>query len=198
MGRRNKITKGTSKRNAKKGIWKSIGFSKEQISSEKNPVGDNSLPTEKYTEEEKEIIKNIEEAMEIADNSVTKKITHKGFAKDSIIQQYVQYAYEIWGIDLVTLIDCENGTWDMYRQSSVVKNWKRERSFWFCQISQVYHPEIVNTDEFWNNWKWQLDRCRELMNWWTAFYGRDRKIKGVKCSKYVLDRFIITDGNNNS
>ena len=25
----------------------------------------------------------------------------------------------------------------------------------------------------------------------TAFYGRDRRIKWVKCSKYVLDRFVV-------
>ena len=29
------------------------------------------------------------------------------------------------------------------------------------------------------------------MKWWTKFYGRDRKINWVKCSKYVLNRFII-------
>jgi len=133
----------------------------------------------------------VNEAIKEAENRVTKKITHKGFAKDSIVQQYVQYAYQIWWMDLVTLIDCENGTWNMYRQSEVVKKWKREKSFWLCQISQVYHPEIVNTDEFWNSWKWQLDKCNELMNWWTAFYGRDRKIKWVRCSEYVKSRFIL-------
>ena len=62
----------------------------------------------------------VNEAIKEADDRTTKKITHKGFAKDSIVQQYVQYAYQIWGMDLVTLIDCENGTWNMYRQSEVV------------------------------------------------------------------------------
>ena len=133
----------------------------------------------------------VNEAIKEADDRTTKKITHNGFAKDSIVQQYVQYAYQIWGMDLVTLIDCENGTWNMYRQSEVKKKKKREKSFWLCQISQVYHPEIVNTDEFWNSWKWQLDRCKELMNWGTAFYGRDRKIKWVRCSEYVKSRFIL-------
>ena len=33
--------------------------------------------------------------MNEAENKATKKITHKGFAKDSIVQQYVQYAYQI-------------------------------------------------------------------------------------------------------
>ena len=135
----------------------------------------------------------VNEAIKEADDRATKKITHKGFAKDSIVQQYVQYAYEIWGMDLVTLIECENGTWNMHRQSSVVKNWKREKSFWFCQISQIYHPEIVNTDEFWNNWRRQLEKCNELMKGGTAFYGRDRKIKWVKCSNYVSDRFTIIE-----
>ena len=130
--------------------------------------------------------------MEEAENRATKKITHKWYPEDSHIQNYVQYAYEIWWLDLVKLIECENGTWDMYRQSSVVKNWKREKSFWFCQISQTYHPEIVNTKEFWEDRKWQLNKCKELMVWWTKFYWRDRKIKGVKCSNYVENRFIIS------
>ena len=137
----------------------------------------------------------VEQALDEAENRATNKITHKWFASDSIVQEYVQYAYEIWWMDLVTLIDCENWQRNPYRQSEVVKKWKREKSFWFCQISQVYHPEIVNTDEFWNNWKWQMNKCNELMKGGTAFYGRDRKIKGVKCSKYVLDRFVLSDDN---
>ena len=148
-------------------------------------------PTFEEIEEEIRVIEKVNEAMNEAENRATKKITHKWFATWDGRQQMVQYAYEIWGMDLVTLIECENGTWSQYRQSSVVKNWKREKSFWFCQISQVYHPEIVNTDEFWNNWKWQLDKCNELMKGGTAFYGRDRKIKWVKCSKYVLNRFVV-------
>ena len=131
------------------------------------------------------------DAMDKAEEIATQKIRHKWFSEDSPVQQYVQYAYEIWWMDLVLLMECENGSWNMYLQSNVVKNWKREKSFWFCQISQVHHPEIVNTDLFWNDWKWQIDRCKELMDWWTPFYWRDRKIKWVKCSKYVLDRFIL-------
>jgi hypothetical protein len=37
----------------------------------------------------------VNEAIKEADDRTTKKITHKGFAKDSIVQQYVQYAYQI-------------------------------------------------------------------------------------------------------
>ena len=31
-------------------------------------------------------------------------ITHNWYATDSVIQDYVNYAYEIWGIDFVKLI----------------------------------------------------------------------------------------------
>lgn len=129
--------------------------------------------------------------MDEAEKRANEKITHKWFKEDSPVQQYVQYAYEIWGIDLVALIDCENWQWNMYRQSEVIKNWKREKSFWFCQISQVYHPEIVNNDRFWNDWRRQLEKCNDLMKNWTAFYWRTRIVKGQKCSDYVKNRFII-------
>lgn len=121
-------------------------------------------------------------------------VTKKEYSADDVRNKYVQYAYDIWGMDLVTLIECENANWDMYRQSNVVKNWKREQSYWFCQISRVYHPEIVDTKIFWADPYWQLDRCNELMRWGTVFYGRDRKVKWMKCSSYVLDRFSIVNG----
>lgn len=121
------------------------------------------------------------------------KITHKGFAADSNVQNIVRYAYSIWGMDLVTTIECENWTRDSHRQSSVVKKWVRERSFWFCQISQIYHPEIVNDPQFRNDWQWQIRKCNELLKWGTKFYARNRIIKGQKCSSYVLNRFQFSD-----
>lgn len=150
-------------------------------------------PSFEEIEEEIKVIEKVNEAMDEAENRATKKIKHSGFSEDSIVQQYVQYAYEIWWMDLVTLIDCENWQRNMYRQSEVVKNWKREKSFWLCQISQVHHPKIVNNDKFWNDWKWQLDRCNDLMKNWTPFYWRNRIVKGKKCSDYVKNRFILSE-----
>jgi hypothetical protein len=94
-------------------------------------------------------------------------------------------------MDLVTTIECENWTRDSHRQSSVVKNWVREKSFGYCQISQIYHPEIVNDPQFWNDWQWQIRKCNELLRWWTKFYARNRIIKGQKCTSYVKSRFIF-------
>ena len=130
--------------------------------------------------------------MEEAEKRITTKITHKWFASDSPVQLFVQYAYEIWGMDLVTTIECENGTRNMYRQSDVIRNWKREESYGFCQIHRPDHTEIVDNPLFRSDWKWQLDRCKELLEWWTIFYGRNtRKIKWIACPKYVEDRFIL-------
>lgn len=126
-----------------------------------------------------------------------KKIRHLWFAEDSPVQQYVQYAYEIWWLDLVTILDCENWYRDMYRQSTIVnKYWQREESYWFCQIHRPSQPDIVDNPLFWSDWRWQLDRCkeirdRELNDWRTRFYAEKRKINWVLCPKYVESRFIL-------
>jgi hypothetical protein len=89
-------------------------------------------------------------------------------------------------MDLVALIECENATRDPFR-----KAYWEEDSRWYCMINRRWHKDIVDNDKFRNDWKWQLDRCNDLMKWGTAFYGRDRKIKGMKCWTYVKDRFIL-------
>jgi len=136
--------------------------------------------------------------MQEADNRVNKKIIHKWFAEDSPVQKYVQYAYEIGWLDLVTILDCENWYRDMYRQSDIIKNWKREESYGFCQIHRPSQPDIVDNPLFWSDWKWQLDRCKEIRNreladWRIRFNAEKRKINGVLCPKYVESRFILTD-----
>jgi len=129
--------------------------------------------------------------MNEAEKKANEKITHKWFKENSPVQQYVQYAYDIWGMDLVLLIECENGNWNMYQQSTVVRNWRREDSWWFCQIHRPDHKEIVNNDLFWSDWKRQLDRCKELMDKKTPFFWRDRKVKWMRCSDYVKSRFTL-------
>jgi hypothetical protein len=124
--------------------------------------------------------------MNEAENRATKKITHKWFATWDGRQQMVQYAYEIWGMDLVTLIECENGTRDPFR-----KAYWEEDSRWYCMINRRWHKDIVDNQLFRNDWKWQIGQCYKLMVNWTKFYWRNRKINWVKCSDYVLSRFVI-------
>lgn len=96
----------------------------------------------------------------------------------------VQYAYSLWGIDFVKMIECENGNWNI---KAVWDSWK---AFWLCQINTRYH-KLPN--EYKTNWRVQVEYCYEKRKWHTVFYGPDRKIKGVKCSTYVSDRFTIIE-----
>lgn len=110
------------------------------------------------------------------------KITHLWYKLDDIRQQYVQYAYDIWGIRLVTLMECENGTRNITTKGD---SWK---AIWLCQMNTRFHklPSLYYTD-----WRFQIEYCAEKMRWGTKFYWPGRIIKGQKCSNYVLDRFLI-------
>jgi hypothetical protein len=122
------------------------------------------------------------EAMEEAEEKSKQIITHKWFAEDDEKQKYVQYAYDLWWIDLVKLIECENWNWSLW---AVWDGWK---AFGLCQINVNYHklPQDYKT-----NWKVQVETCYEKWKWWTKFYWPSRIIKGQKCSNYVSNRFII-------
>jgi hypothetical protein len=111
-------------------------------------------------------------------------ITHNWYASDSVIQDYVNYAYEIWGIDFVKLIECENGTWDPQKVS-------KTHDHWLCQLHYSYNKKFIDSPEFKDPYK-QIDYCYEKykvnpkLRYWPS-----RKIKGKKCSDYVDDRFDI-------
>lgn len=42
---------------------------------------------------------------------VNQKIQHLGFSPDDYRQEIVQEAYQLGGLDFVSLIECENGQW---------------------------------------------------------------------------------------
>lgn len=109
-------------------------------------------------------------------------------------QEYIRYAYELWWMDLVLLMECENSTRNMHRQSEVVKNGRREPSYWFCMIDRDFHPKIVDDSRFRNDRKRQIEQCHKLRKGGTKFYWPGRWIAkaGMKCSEYVKDRFTLT------
>lgn len=119
-------------------------------------------------------------------------IYKKEYAADDVRQQYIQYAYDVWGWDLVALMECENATRNPFRQSDVYKNGRREPSYGFCMIDRDYHKSIIDNKLFREDWKRQIDTCNNLFKWWTKFYGPSRYIKGQRCSSYVRDRFVIS------
>lgn len=111
-------------------------------------------------------------------------IIHKWYSEDSVVQDYVNYAYSLGGGDFVKLIECENGRRDPYRIS-------KTNDHWICQLNYRYNKSFINSPEFQDVYK-QLDYCYEKYKvnpklW----YWPNRKIKWQKCSDYVSDRFIF-------
>lgn len=144
-------------------------------------------PTEEEIKEQIEVIEKVNEALEEADKSVMKinytwTILHKWFSENDIKQKYVQYAYKLWWMDFVKLLECENWNWDI---NAV---WDSGKAFWLCQMNTNYHklPEDYKT-----NWVVQIEYCYKKYSQGTKFYGPNRVIRWVKCSSYVNDRFIL-------
>ena len=112
------------------------------------------------------------------------KLTHNWYSMDSVIQDYVDYAYEVWGIDFVKLIECENGRWDPKRVS-------KTNDHGLCQLHYKYNKKFINSEDFKDPYK-QIDYCYEKYKTNPNLrYGPNRKIKWKKCSDYVNDRFDI-------
>jgi len=119
-------------------------------------------------------------------------IKKKEYSENDSRNEMIQYAYTLWGWDLVALMECENSTWNPFRQSDVVKNGRREPSFWLCMIDKDFHPQIINDSRFWEDRKFQVETCHRLYTWGTKFYWPSRIVKGVRCADYVKDRFIFS------
>ena len=64
------------------------------------------------------------------------KITHKGFAADSNVQNIVRYAYQLGWYDFVAVLECENWSYDLNARGD---NW-HSRSL--CQVNDRYHKDI--------------------------------------------------------
>lgn len=111
-------------------------------------------------------------------------IIHKWYSEESVVQDYVNYAYSLGGGDFVKLIECENGRRDPYRVS-------KTNDHWICQLNYKYNKAFINSDDFQDVYK-QLDYCYEKYKVNPKLrYWPNRKIKWQKCKDYVNDRFYI-------
>jgi hypothetical protein len=111
-------------------------------------------------------------------------IVHKWYATDSVIQDYANYAYEIWWMEFVKLIECENGRRDPDRIS-------KTHDHWLCQLNYNYNKKFINSSEFSDPYK-QLDYCYEKYKINPDLrYWPDRRIEWKKCTDFVDDRFDI-------
>lgn len=124
--------------------------------------------------------------IEIKAKSWLQSVLVRWFPEDSLANQIATYAYKISNgdMDFLMTLKAENWWFDMYKQSNVVKNWVREDSWGLCQLNRRRHKE-VDTKEFRESWKYQVDVCYKKWKGWTIFYW-----KLVK-DKYKNDFTII-------
>lgn len=111
------------------------------------------------------------------------KITHKGFAADSNVQNIVRYAYQLGWYDFVAVLECEN--WS-YRLDSVGDH---GHAHGLCQMNDRYHKDIPA--DYTTNRVRAVEYCYSKWKQWVAFYWPSRIVKGQKCYNYVKNRFIL-------
>lgn len=121
---------------------------------------------------------------ELIDKLPTPTIQHVWFSSEDPRQAIIQYAYKLWGVDFVTMIECENWTWDKNRVS-------KTHDHWICQLNYRYNKKFIDSEWFKDVYT-QLEYCYEK---WKInpklWYWPTRKINGQLCKDYVLDRFVI-------
>ena len=110
-------------------------------------------------------------------------IWHSGFLSGDYRQEIVQEAYDLWGLDFVSLIECENGQW----LTGAVGDYGK--SHWLCMLNTRWHKEPFSSD--WNDWRNQLSVCYSKLKWGTKFYWPQRLIWGKKCWEVVKKRFYF-------
>jgi len=111
------------------------------------------------------------------------KLYHNWYSKEDYRQSYIDYARKIsnWNKNFIATLNEENWLRDPYRQSNVIdKYWKREPSFWFCQLHTRRHSKVVDDPRFRSDPYRQLDRCREKYSGWTKMYWRNHRKNSYK------------------
>lgn len=136
-----------------------------------------SSPTEKKSDSLPEIQAQAEVSQP------TGRIIHSGFSPDDPRQRMVAEAYDLWGLEFVSLIECENGL----RNPKAV--WDGGMSFWLCQLNTRRHKEPLAPER--KDWRNQLSVCYSKRKVGTKFYGPQRKIRGKSCSEVAKKRFYF-------
>ena len=147
-------------------------------------IGQNIKPEQKSDSQEQVnsgyITLNSGEIFTIEDEP---SIWHSGFLSGDYRQEIVQEAYQLGGMDFVSLIECENGNRDPKA------TWDYGKSHWLCMLNTRWHKEPLSPD--WNDWRNQLSVCYSKLKWGTKFYWPQRLIWGKKCWEVVKKRFYF-------
>lgn len=147
-------------------------------------VGQNIKPEIKPSFNDKEITGyTVLKSWEMLTVEDEPSIWHTGFSTGDSRQEIVQEAYDLWGIDFVSLIECENGNRDPKA------TWDYGKSHWLCMLNTRWHKEPLSPS--WNDWRNQISVCFEKWKSWTKFYWPQRLIWGKRCWEAVKKRFYF-------
>ena len=97
-------------------------------------------------------------------------------------QDYINYAYQIWGMEHVILLECEREGWDPQIE------WDWWDAAWLCQMNSRFHtiPAEYYSDPF-----FQIQYCFDKRQWWTKFYWPERDMSWEPCYLAVQKHFIL-------
>lgn len=115
----------------------------------------------------------------------TGRVLHSGFSPDDYRQEIVAKAYELWGLDFLALIECENGL------RKVDRTGDRGQSHGLCQLNQRWHHEVYDGRR--SSREFQLSVCYSKRKWGTKFYWPQRLIWGKRCWDVAKMRFMVTE-----
>jgi hypothetical protein len=88
-------------------------------------------------------------------------------------------------MDLVLLMECENGNWDI---KALGDSW---HAHGLCQANDRYQKDIPS--DFTTNWVVAVEYCYQKWKWGTRFYGPSRWVKWQRCYNYVKNRFTLIE-----
>jgi len=177
--------------------------SKATTSEPKVNVVENRKPLVNSKAEVKQVAtKTIKKSLESKVNTTanTGKCHHDWF-KLWFAQQLIQYACDVSNsdIDFILTLNAEMGSWNWQGQSNVIqKDWKREPSFWMCQIHYKYHKKTIyenlpfnriKESRYLTDWKYQIETCYKMYKWGTKMYGYNVRHKVLKGLIYINNKY---------
>ena len=110
-------------------------------------------------------------------------VLHSGFLPSDPRQEIVVEAYRLWGLDFISMIECENGS----RDPTARGDWGK--AYGLCQLNTRRHKEPLAPE--WKDRTYQLSICYQKRRAGTKFYGPQRKIRGKRCSEVAKKRFYF-------
>jgi len=147
--------------------------------------------THKIIDNKKVITIKSDEKTQSTPGASNGKCYHNGF-KWWLANDIIQYACDISNsdIDFILTMNAENWSRDYKKQSNVIqKNWKREPSFWMCQVHYMYHKKTIYENlpfnrimesKYLTDWKYQIDTCYRLYKQWVAMYGYNHRYRVLR------------------